>query len=626
MGNTVAVKKKNETSKVGEMRPSQILHTFGVGAIVDLPNISAMVMGLDDWPAVGADEIGEVRLLAAVQQSLGPQVKRLLAPPRQIESAVPDPFATATDTGVPVATFPRWMVCLFCHLLAPLDSGLFQLKRDQYRPDRTKYVHGNCMKRGQPPTAVPARFLVACEHGHLDEFPWHFFVHEGASDCVGRMRLVQSGGIGDVTAVQVRCDGCDARRQMSDAFGDSGKESLPQCRGRHPHLRQFADDPCPQPLKTILLGASNSWFGVTLTALSVPVAEDPLGRLVDGHWHLLDKVKDISGIELLRSIGQLSHFHLYTDEAIWHAAERKRLGNETAEEQEDLKAPEWRVFTNPHAAPEQRDFKLREVQPPDGYAHLISRVVLVERVREVSSLIGFTRIASTGEFADTTIELDARSAPLCRGRPSWVPTAEVHGEGVFLQFDEAALIDWLDRHPDIAAHDRRFRMAHRQWRTAHHITPPEEHYPGLRYVLLHTFSHALMRQLTIECGYSMASIRERIYALGPEDDGGPMAGVLLYTAAADSEGTLGGLVSLGQPEELGRHIVGALEQMKLCASDPHCAEHEVGTESTALHGACCHACLFVPETSCERGNKYLDRTLLVPTIHRGTLAFFEASS
>lgn len=141
-------------------------------------------------------------------------------------------------------------------------------------------------------------------------------------------------------------------------------------------------------------------------------------------------------------------------------------------------------------------------------------------------------------------------------------------------------------------------------------------------MLLHSFAHALIRQFALECGYTVASIRERIYALPPTDDDGPMAGVLLYTAAPDSEGTLGGLVSLGAPQLLGRHIAAALDGMRLCASDPLCAEHVPLMEPQSLHGAACHACLFAPETSCERGNKYLDRSLLVPTVDREDLSFF----
>jgi hypothetical protein len=109
--------------------------------------------------------------------------------------------------------------------------------------------------------------------------------------------------------------------------------------------------------------------------------------------------------------------------------------------------------------------------------------------------------------------------------------------------------------------------------------------------------------------------------LPPEHDDGPMAGILLYTAAPDSEGTLGGLVGLGTPELFGSHIDHALEQMQSCTSDPLCAEHTC-LQDQSLHEAACHACLFLPETSCERGNKYLDRSILVSTVDRAELTFF----
>jgi hypothetical protein len=131
-----------------------------------------------------------------------------------------------------------------------------------------------------------------------------------------------------------------------------------------------------------------------------------------------------------------------------------------------------------------------------------------------------------------------------------------------------------------------------------------------------------MRELALECGYTQASVRERIYA---SSYGHPLdiAGVLIYTAAPDSEGTLGGLVSLGRPENLGRLIAQALEHAALCASDPLCSEHDP-TRDSSLHGAACHACLFAPETSCEMGNRFLDRSLLVSTIRGGGLGFFDA--
>ncbi|MBF0154592.1 MAG: DUF1998 domain-containing protein [Magnetococcales bacterium] len=191
---------------------------------------------------------------------------------------------------------------------------------------------------------------------------------------------------------------------------------------------------------------------------------------------------------------------------------------------------------------------------------------------------------------------------------------------MFLHVREEVLENWCWQ-PDIQKREKEFAEAHRQWCEMRGIDDPGKNFPGIRYLLLHTFSHALMRQLALSGGYAAASIRERIYARGP-DEGDPMAGILLYTAAPDCEGTLGGLVSLGQPKVLGRIIMEGLEQMRLCASDPLCSEHHPFNEGVTLHGAACHACLFAPETSCERGNKYLDRTLLIQGFPKDWPPFF----
>ncbi|WP_129677670.1 DUF1998 domain-containing protein [Candidatus Chloroploca sp. Khr17] len=612
---------RNEKYRVGEVRPSQLLHTFGIGAIIDLPHLSVMVMGLDDWSPAYATEIGEERLLLAVQEQLGPQVKSLRVPPIQPEGS-DNPFDGSAQIGVPVATFPRWMLCPHCRLLAPRDSDLFQLKSDNFRPDRTRYVHANCTKRGAPPTVLPARFLVACEKGHLDDFPWHYFVHQGASACTGAIRLLEFGVSGEATDIMVTCDACGALRRMSEAFGEEGKQAMPACRGRNPHLRDFAEHGCDQQMKAILLGASNSWFGLTLTALSVPTAVDTLGQLIEANWLVLEKVTSKEVLQAFRAIGQLQAFLTVGDDALWDAIVRKRSGGggETAEAR-SLKAPEWQVFTKPAGAPRLPDFQVTEVPPPSDYRQLLRRVVLVEKLREVSACLGFTRITSPGDFHESAELPEDHRVSLSRHAPLWVPAAEVRGEGLFLQFDELAIQAWHAQ-PDVLAFEQDVFKAHVHWRRVRRLPDPRAGFPGVRYMLLHSFAHALMRQVALECGYTVASIRERIYALAPTDEDGPMAGVLLYTAAPDSEGTLGGLVSLGAPHILGRHIAGALDAMRLCASDPLCAEHTPLTEPQTLHGAACHACLFAPETSCERGNKYLDRSLLVPTVDREGLNFF----
>ncbi len=209
---------------------------------------------------------------------------------------------------------------------------------------------------------------------------------------------------------------------------------------------------------------------------------------------------------------------------------------------------------------------------------------------------------------------------ISRAKPKWVPANEIRGEGIFFQFNEDEINNWLVRVPEL---DRQFFEAHREWRKARGLPDPEAFYPGARFVLIHSFAHALIRQLSLECGYTAASLRERIYSRNPIGSSPAMAGVLVYTAAPDSEGTLGGLVSLGKPEVLERHLNQALDSMRLCSSDPLCAEHHAGKEGTSLHGASCHACLFAPETSCERGNKYLDRSVLITTVDQTLFSFFD---
>ena len=236
-------------------------------------------------------------------------------------------------------------------------------------------------------------------------------------------------------------------------------------------------------------------------------------------------------------------------------------------------------------------------------------------MREVVALTGFTRVDPPGEPDRDGRE--AKVGPLSRGMPTWVPCAEVRGEGIFLQFKEEALQSWESRVDD-SPQAEALRQAHRDWRDKRRLDPSLG-WPGIRYVLLHTASHLLMRELALECGYGSASISERLYA---SSEPVAMAGILLYTAAPDSEGTLGGLVSLGDPDTLDRLLRQALDHAKLCSSDPMCSEHQPSVDEDALHAAACHACLFAPETSCERSNRYLDRSLAVETFVHYGIEFF----
>lgn len=391
----MAMSQANHRYRVGELRPSQILFSYSVGAVADLPSLSVMVMGLEDWDDDFSIELAEERLLAAVRRELGHQVKKLQAPPIPSEDSA-SPFDEAARVGIPVAPFPGWMVCPKCQRLAPLQSGFFLLKTNLYRPERNYYVHENCPKTLKPPRVIPVRFLVACEHGHLDDFPWLYFSHRGNTDCPGPLRLEEQGISGTAADIVLRCDGCNVSpRRLSDAFGELGKQHLPSCRGRHPHLRSFED--CDQQMKGILLGASNSWFSISLSALSIPAASGKLEQLVEQHWAALGKTSSLETLAVVldatQAIGQLQELKPYEVEAIWAAIEQKRAGGE-GDSYQDLKTPEWQVFSAANPSQNTKDFQLIPVSPPHRYEAYFSQVVLIERLREVRALIGFTRIQS----------------------------------------------------------------------------------------------------------------------------------------------------------------------------------------------------------------------------------------
>ncbi len=258
------------------------------------------------------------------------------------------------------------------------------------------------------------------------------------------------------------------------------------------------------------------------------------------------------------------------------------------------------------------NFRVRDLDAAVAYATDVLGATIIHTRHPIS--FGEMAMVQLGGLVMEIIAPSSPDSPIAR-------LIETRGEGVFLQFKESAIQAWLSR-PAVKAQAEVYAESYAANLAARKLDPERQPTLGMRYLLLHSFSHALMRQVTLECGYTAASLSERIYAVDEGDEGEPQAGLLIYTAAPDSEGTLGGLVSLGEAKMLEPLVAQALESMRLCASDPLCAEHEPGGDSAQLHGAACHACLLAPETSCERGNRFLDRAVLVETISQDRLGFF----
>ena len=623
---------------VGELRKSQAVHTFGIGATIDLPHFTVVGLGTDFWkqqgwdPTTPANAVQDERLLGLVQTLLGPTVRQLSLPPTKPDKDTADPF------GMPVATFPTWGRCPGCELIAPFDQGHFTLDSPPNRPDAVKYKHkcrNKVTGREFRWSVNPVRFVVACTNGHLEDFPWEAYIRGASKNpctCTpcGPLRLQEQGVSAEVANLWLKCDGCGAIRSMTDAFERNdvtqAYDAIGACRGHHPHFGRAHTSACSDAiLRPMLLGASNQWFPLIVSALTLPSHAGHLASLVESNWPSLERVTNLDRLEMVLERGDVQELSGYEADEIFAAITEKRESGSAggAERAEDLKIEEWGFLSQPESSVPTNDFNLRTVPVPAPYTDLIDSLVQVRRLRMVKALTGFTRIDSPGDYSDIADIEPAKRVKLSDAALDWVPAFEVRGEGIFIRLREDAINSWRND-PSVKKREAKLRKAHIEFRKVRGIDPHDDGADVLRFALLHSLSHALIRQFSIECGYSSASIQERIYSMHAdhESGAGPMAGVLLMTAAPDSEGTLGGLVALGETDQFKRHLDSALGRATLCASDPLCSEHEIKPDGQTLHGAACHACMFVSETSCERGNRLIDRALLSPTTERSVKPFF----
>lgn len=652
---------KKNFAKVGSSRPSSLLYTYGPGALMDLPHFTVMPTGLDDWELIwarrdGIPRVHAPRLLEAVRTMLGPQVQELRPFPWQPKKNRLS--RDGDDLGIPARVFPQWMRCTGCDRLAPLsafdyrnthpfrtDEAIFEHHPCHGRRGGGRHAPGGKAKGARRQPAVSARYLLACAGGHLDEFPYTEWVHHwqrcpsGGDVPVLQMSDRTSGRGANATII---CQSCDARRPMNEAQGEAGRAKLPRCRGRFPHLDGFDPDGCSRDVHLMVVGASNLWFPALTSIIVVPRLDPEQAKADDA-----DQIRNALGDKLQRYVDNPEVVRdlldgkvdvtMLTDEALIDRlqialnpiveSEEDRAARREEWDPVDLLVPEWRYLQQPvegpHHADEQSGLTLstRDVSPDLGGA--VSRVLAVDRLRKVNALLGFTRIDEMERISD----VDERLVRLSRdNRPPWVIATEDRGEGVFIQFDESRVAQWEERAASSSiwaahreAHRRNFA---RRFSETAEKTDPDERLKPPRYWMLHTFAHALIREMAMYAGYGAASITERLYAWPEGGESRPAAaGVLIATTASDSEGTLGGLVRLSDEDLLAQIVRNALHRAGRCSSDPVCARRTPQDPEDFLHGAACHCCTMVSETSCERANRFLDRRFLL-SLPGSDLGFF----
>ena len=596
----------------GSIRQSQVITTYGPGALIDLPAHAAIVGGLDTWPK-NLQEIVEPRLSQALQRITDVPAPKLYAPP----PAPSEPWAPAA--GIGAWRFPEWFVVQ--------EKPFSGSAGGESRPQSRRLAHRKALdERGkfEGLAVVPTRFVRACPRGHVDDLDWRAFVHRGDSPCRQQLWLDERGTTGGLGELTVRCE-CGKSRNLSEA-SDVDKGALGVCSGARPWLGRDMNEPCHQPSRLLIRTATNAYFPQVASVLSLPDTGAAVQEAVISVWDVLQAVESAAMLTTFKAVPKIAQaLAPFDDDQVLRAIEEVRSGSgqvrplKEAELEALLAAPEG--FGN--EAPTDANFHARRLpesawrqNTPNG--NRIAAVVQLHRLREVLALIGFTRLDAVTPDIHGDFESDVMRAEIAL-EPQWFPAVENRGEGVFVELRANEVGNWLGR-PSVKDRVTKLAEGYDRWRDAH---PTQRPFPGGDYVLLHTLSHLLVQALAMRCGYPASSIRERIYAEATPS--GQRYGILLYTGTPDAEGTLGGLVQQGR--HLESHLADALRTAALCSNDPICAQHvpaeNAKWESRLLHGAACHGCSLIAETSCEMRNDFLDRALVVPVLGLEDAAFFE---
>ena len=603
------------------MRRSGLLSPWGVGAIVPFPNDeSLMIAGLDMWrynstkPFVISDE--------RLQKRLG--VKELRWPPdyRDKES---DP--ENCNIKIPAVRFPRWHYCPFCGGMQRVGLYGVHPHCDAYQWEHGRKCNPNKKYKHK---LIPERFVVVCPEGHIDDFPVAEWIHYDSghkydpNTC--KIRRSTGGTSAALTGVRYECT-CGASKSIAGAvrLGALAKIGY-SCKGNKPWLGILEDkeNPCKcdsKELKVLQRGATNVWFADTKSSISIPTDKETSSRQIIAalnkyYKHIVNQ--RVNG-EIPRDLVEMFAKFEQIDPDEFYDAIINRLNNleglpevtETMSESE-YRVAEYKVLIKTSGG-DALDFHSVNY-PIDKYDPKIRKyfksVSLVKKLRETRAFVGFSRLEP-----NSAKSIQEEKAMLRLGSGNWLPAIEVFGEGIFFEFDADKLSKWSSKE-SIQSRISKLNNAYDNsffGKSEPGVLRPE-------YVMLHTFAHLIINQLSYECGYGSSSIRERIYCEKTSNESN-MCGVLIYTASGDSEGSLGGLVRQGEKGRLEDTIISAIQNAEWCSSDPICiGSAGQGPESCNL--AACHNCALLPETCCENGNRLLDRGMIVGTIEDKSIGFF----
>lgn len=574
--------RKKETLVVGNVRQSQIITTFGIGSMVDFVNQTVMMSGTDKWDW-WKDE--SFRIHNANLENLL-NVKYFVLPKASQNEAT---WEKKTN-DLPATIFPKVLYNPLCKTLEVAGKSDCRLKGPKY----VCYCE-HCSGKSQ---YLPSRFVLVCPHGHIEDFPYHWWVHEAQGKTCNsekpKLRMYYAGNKTDMDSLYVECS-CGAKRSMKGASARTAFAGY-HCSGNRPWLGDHENCSAHEEKKYMQMRIRNEssvYFPCTVSALTIPSCSE--SRLAKEIKESIDKYESILGpvaeSDKPRLIATIHTMFPNVDKATIELLINRTLknGDDEPKTMQSIIEDEYDAIVSGGVQEKDSVFLSHEEDVPEDYNHIIEKIIAIDRLTVVTAMVGFTRLTAPTGYNDPNM------VPISKMKKEWYPGIEQRGEGIFIKFNQDLLNKWINK-----------------WGTRYDLMEErlkesffENDRFSAQYVFLHTFAHLFIRELSNMCGYSIASIKERIYSTY-KTDGKTMAGVLVYTSTPDSDGSLGGLIEQAQKINIDRLLKSMVERGKWCSSDPICyTSKEQGFMS--LNYAACHSCTLLPETSCEFRNVLLDR-------------------
>ncbi len=628
-----------------QVRIGQLIAPFGPGSIyTDRRGTPHVVCGLDHWflrwdqtlglvPCENRAEFerSEPRLSALLH------VDRFCIPPdhRYVRRGTTAPLNAMLK--VPAQRFPRW----YRH------TRTGEMRRFNLHTSRIENLAGG--GRWQP-----VRFVAVCAGGHLCDFPWKEWIGcQCAGD--GGLCLTDRGG-SELSSIRVECKTCPAgssgrkgrtlagttvRPDVAQGEQSTFQKAAITCSGDRPWLGESANEQgCAHPLIGALINQTNLYFPRTISAIALPNLQPQspqiaaLRNAIEGEttlgvaktlWKLGKRIETVAMVKAgLDSRGIQSDpeqveqvLEGLFDPSAAALPPGTQLPADPESELLAFRRAEFNIIRNEVSDPPNvPNLRVIRTTVPTLLSPWLARVNRVERLKETRVFFGFDRLeqsrSSLAGMPDTAMRQLFRYPP-SQPQDRWLPAVEVFGEGIYIELHEQRLVEWQNAHANWIAERIDDGYLSRLAGVSQTLPPlsAANRSWASRYLVVHSLAHIMINQLVFECGYSTASLRERLYISA--DTSSPMAAFLIYTAAGDSEGTLGGLVRLGRTERLGPVVQRAIGRASWCSADPVCSEHLGGQGSKLANLAACHACVLLPETSCETINQGLDRAMVVGT-------------